>query len=365
MKRLAALVPNSLGVSPGQRVRIESWATYLEAAGWTVDFYPFEDAALHEILYAPGSSARKAAKLVSCYARQLRTVIDGPECDVLFVYREAAMIGPALIERLAARRRVPIVYDLDDPVFIPYRSPMNGWFSLLKFPEKTHTLFRLSNRIIAINNIIGQYASRYNPAVSIVPNCIDVERYKPMERPHSETVRLGWVGSHSTMRNLQSIAGPLGRLQSAAPTVLRIIGAGSAELPGVSTEVRQWSADSEIADLGECDIGLVPLPDHPWHPWKFFYKTIQYMALGLPVVARRMGSNSEIIEDGVNGFLVETEEEWYDRLLLLVRDRELRVRMGKAARTTIVERYSTQTQMPKMVSVFEQILQRPDREKDS
>jgi len=102
----------------------------------------------------------------------------------------------------------------------------------------------------------------------------------------------------------------------------------------------------------------VPLPDLPWNHWKFFYKTVQYMALGIPVVARRMGSNSEIIADGVNGFLVETNEEWYQRLSLLVTDNDLRQRMGKAARATIVERFSTQVQMPRMVSIFEKVLQR-------
>jgi glycosyltransferase involved in cell wall biosynthesis len=100
----------------------------------------------------------------------------------------------------------------------------------------------------------------------------------------------------------------------------------------------------------------VPLNDLPWNPWKFFFKTIQYMALGLPVVARRMGSNAEVIDDGVNGYLVETEEEWLDRLLLLASDAGLRRRLGEAARTTVVERYSVQSQMPRLVSVFENAL---------
>ena len=30
-------------------------------------------------------------------------------------------------------RAFPFVYDLDDPIFLPYRSPANGWSSLLKF----------------------------------------------------------------------------------------------------------------------------------------------------------------------------------------------------------------------------------------
>ena len=121
MKRLIAIVPNRLGVSPGQRVRIESWAPHLEKAGWKVDFYPFEDSALHDVLYESGARYLKARRLASCYLRQLRLIMNAPPCDLVFIYREAALVGPAILERLARRFGAPIVYDIDDPVFLPYR----------------------------------------------------------------------------------------------------------------------------------------------------------------------------------------------------------------------------------------------------
>jgi glycosyltransferase involved in cell wall biosynthesis len=357
--RVAALVPNVLGASPGQRVRIETWEPYLRAAGWQVDFYPFEDERLHEVLYAAGRAPAKAARLASCYARHLLTALRGPRCDVLFIPREASLVGPALTERLAAARSgAPVVYDLDDPVFVPYRSPLNGWFSLLKFSRKTHALFRMSAHVIAINNLIAGYARQFNPNVTVIPNCVDTDRYRPSDRPHGEgdgTVRLVWMGSHSTMQNLAALAEPLRRLQTKHRAPLRVVGAGGFELAGVETEFRQWSAETEVESLRDCDVGLVPLPDHPWNRWKFFYKVVQYMAVGLPVVARRMGSNAEIIRDGENGFLVETDEEWHARLRALAEDRGLRRRMGEAARRTVVENYSLSSQMPRVVSVFERV----------
>jgi glycosyltransferase involved in cell wall biosynthesis len=361
MKRIAALVPNLLGVSPGQRVRIESWAQHLCQAGWSIDFYPFEDARLHQALYKSGSLHIKAARLLDCYQRQLRLVLQEPPCDVLFIFREAALIGPALIERLATRLRVPIIYDVDDPIFVPYRSPTNGWLSLLKFPRKTHAVFRLSDHVITINDLLAAYAARFNASVSVIPNCVDIERYRPALKRNGGAVRLVWIGSQSTMHNLKAVVEPLRRLQRSEKVLLRVVGSEPAPLPGVTTETRLWSAKNEVADLQECDIGLVPLPDHPWYRWKFFFKTVQYMAVGLPVIARRMGSNAEIIQDGVNGFLVETQHEWYDRLLTLVKDRALRQRMGAAARATVVERYSTQTQMPLVVSLFEEVMERSKR----
>jgi glycosyltransferase involved in cell wall biosynthesis len=268
------------------------------------------------------------------------------------------LVGPELIETRRRRPGVPIIYDVDDPVFLPYRSPMNGWFSLLKFPRKTHRLFRLSNHIIAINGLLADYARQFNPSVSIVPNCVDTDKYCPSPRPDDGVVRLVWIGSHSTMQNLQAISGALSGLNEKMPAVLRLVGPSDVVMEGIPTEVKRWSAETEVADLQSSDIGLLPLIDHSWHPWKFFFKTVQYMAVGLPVVARRMGSNAEIIEDGVNGFLVETEPEWRDRLRLLIEDADLRKRMGAAARKTVVERFSTQVQMPRVVSIFEDVLMR-------
>ena len=355
MRRIAALVPNVLASSPGQRVRIESWSRPLKKAGWVVEFYPFEDQRLHAVLYQPGRHLAKAVRMLECYRRQLGRVLSQVRCDVLFVYREAALIGPALLERLAARHGVPLVYDVDDPVFLPYSSPTNHWFSLMKFPHKTHALFRLSDHVITINGSLADYAARFNPSVSVIPNCVDVDHYRPEPAREGGPVRLAWVGSHSTMRNLHAIAEPLRRLQAEARVPLRVIGAGRFELSGVDIESLQWSADTEVADLQGCDIGLVPLLDDPWSPWKFFFKTVQYMAVGLPVVARRMGSNCEVIREGENGFLVETPDEWHDRLHLLVHDNALRRQMGQAARRTVVEHYSTQVQIPKLVSIFDQV----------
>jgi glycosyltransferase involved in cell wall biosynthesis len=357
MKRVAALVPNVLGVSPGQRVRIETWAEHLRAAGWEVDFYPFEDERLHEVLYHPAPPHVKVARLASCYKDRLKLLKPGPPCDVLFIFREAALIGPAFIESRIRRPGVPIIYDFDDPVFLPYRSPMNGWFSLLKFPRKTHSLFRLSDHIIAINELLADYAARFNPSVSIVPNCVDTEKYFPAPSLEDGTVRLVWIGSHSTMQNLKAISGALDGLNEKVPTTLRIIGPSDVTIEGIPAEVKRWSAETEVADLQACDIGLLPLIDHTWHPWKFFFKAVQYMAVGLPVVARRIGSNAEIIEDGVSGFLVETENEWRERLRLLIEDPAMRKRMGAAARSTVVERFSTKVQMPRVVSIFESVLE--------
>jgi glycosyltransferase involved in cell wall biosynthesis len=362
MKKIVALVPNMLGISPGQRLRIEAWAGRLTDFGWEVDFYPFEDERLHEILYVKGNSLAKAVGTVRCYLKQTKSIISKPKCDVVLIYREAALIGPAILERIAKTWNAPIVYDIDDPVFLPYNSPVNGSMSKLKFSGKTHSLFKFSDHVISINNIIGDYAAKFNKNVTVIPNFVDISVYQPSERQEvagtAENVRIGWTGSVSTIQNLEQIKKPLQVLQEKYKAQIRLIANGKTEIEGVELDQKTWSADMEVPYLQECDIGIVPLLDLEWNPWKFFLKTIQYMAVGLPVVAHKMGSNADVIQDGVNGFVVESEAEWIEKLSLLIENPELRIKMGKEARKSAVEKYSTEVQMPRVAKVFEEVYEK-------
>jgi len=355
MKRIAALVPNKLNVSPGQRIRIETWAKHLADDEWQIDFYPFEDEQLHEIFYQSGNRLSKTSRMISCYVRQLRKVLNGLQCDGLFIYREASLIGPSFIERLTKRLQVPMIYDIDDPIFLPYKSPVNGWLSLLKFSRKTHSLFRMSDRVISINSLIGDYARKHNPAVSVVPNFVDTDVFRPLKGKNDEQPKIIWTGSVSTLQNLTTVAEPLRKLQAKYNIPVRVVANGETTIDGVKLDSRQWSPEAEISNLQECDIGIVPLLDLEWNSWKFYLKTVQYMAAGLPVVGRKVGSNAEVIKDGVNGFLVDTEQEWFERLSLLIENSELRRKMGEEARKTAVKNYSVKSQMPRVAEIFSQV----------
>src|SRR5262249_21458527 len=124
------------------------------------------------------------------------------------------------------------------------------------------------------------------------------------------------------------------------------------DMPGVPLVWRRWSAETEVEELAQFDIGIMPMPDDRWARGKCSLKALLYMAMGIPAVCSAVGANCEIIQQGKNGFLAKTDEELIDHLKELVRDRELRGRLGMAGRRTVEERYS----MTRCADLFAQIV---------
>lgn len=350
--RVLALVPNTLGHAPGQRSLIEAWEPALRQAGILIDYKPFETERMHKILYEPGHYAAKAAGMLTRYATQFGVLRNLDEYDAVFVYREASLIGPALLEKLISRRK-PIIYYLDDPLFVPYRSHVNGYLSYLKFSGKINELMRMSKVFISNSSHVLDYASQFNKNLRKIPNTIDtnVYRYEPFpENP--EKVSIGWSGSPSTVPNMTMLAPALRKLAKRVDYNLHLIGGTDFDLPGIEYQARNWKAETEVEDLRRMQIGLIPLPQNAWNKWKFIMKTTQYMSLGIVPVGTPMASNPEDIQHGVNGFLAGTDEEWVECLTTLIENSELRNKMSRQAAKDAKERYSLEANAPKVIEAF-------------
>jgi glycosyltransferase involved in cell wall biosynthesis len=84
---------------------------------------------------------------------------------------------------------------------------------------------------------------------------------------------------------------------------------------------------------------------------------LEAMACSLPCVATRVSGSEDIIQHGVNGFLVEAEDyqEMARALLMLLRDPELASNYGRAARTTVEQRYSLEHITEAYIELYQNI----------
>jgi hypothetical protein len=137
------------------------WDKALAPAGIRVEYRPFETAALQAILTRRGHTALKVKEMLRSLWRRGQEVADLRPYDAVFLYREAALVGPALFERWIARQGVPLIYALDDPLYVPYVSPANGYLSYLKCFGKVATICRLSRVVIVNSSHHRQFAERF------------------------------------------------------------------------------------------------------------------------------------------------------------------------------------------------------------
>jgi len=353
--RLLAIVPSLYDTSPGQRFRIEQWEPLLRQRGVEITYEPFENEELHGLLYQPGNMGRKLAYVSRRFARRFSVISSARRYDAVYVFREAALLGPPIFEWLIKRARVPMVFDFDDAIFVSYRSPSNGYLSYLKFAAKTKTICRLASHVMVGNPYLADYARQFNPRVSLIPTTIDTGKYEVRRDQAADVPVVGWTGSFSTVQHLDTLSGPLQSLAQKERFRLRVIGTPEYTLEGVDVEAMPWRSGTEVDDLRPVDVGVMPLPDDAWSKGKCGLKALQFMALGIPVICSPVGVNTDIIQDGENGFIARTPEDWVEKLRLLLRSVELRTRLGLAGRATVEKTYSAIAQAPRVYEVLESI----------
>jgi len=357
--RLLALVPSLYDKSPGQRYRLEQWEPLLRERGVDITYAPFECAELNDVVYKQGQIAKKLRLVVQALGRRAALLSKLTNYDVIYLHREAALLGPAVFERLIHRSGVPIVFDFDDAIFLSYKSPSNGYLSYLKFAGKTKTNCRLAAHVMVGNPYLAEYARQFNQNVSIIPTTIDTDKYKPVNiEDSSGPVVIGWTGSHSTVQHLDTLRSALAKLAQRESIRLRVIGTPNYQIEGVEFETIMWRSETEVEDLSAVDIGIMPLPDDNWARGKCGAKALQFMAMGIPTVCSPVGVNTDIIQDNENGLIANSEDEWIEKLSLLIRSRELRARLGKAGRQTIEQRFSAAVQAPRVHEVLESVVRK-------
>lgn len=358
-KRALFIVPHYRNRSPGQRFRHEQYLTALEADGWTIDYQNLLTPETDKLLSSPGRYAAKAKLLMDAFRKRASDLKKAEEADVVFLYREAIMVGTTFFESRMQAKSAKIIFDFDDSIWLKDVSAANQTLGFLKRPQKTSDLIALSDLVFAGNAYLAEYAYQYNSRVEIVPTTIDTDEYQPvpLEKDPGK-VCIGWSGSKTTVKHFETAVPVLERIQQqfGDGVGFKLIGDGNYTNEQLGLQGQPWQKATELSDLSAIDIGIMPLPDDPWSRGKCGLKGLQYMALGIPTVMSPVGVNKDIIQHGENGFLASTPEEWEDCLTQLIQSPELRQRLGEAGRQTVQQHYSVDSLRDRYVQLFNSLL---------
>lgn len=344
--------------APSPRIRVLQYLPHLRQRGFECKvisynlkhyFKPFPTERIKKLIVI---AYRKFTSLYYHLFQTIRFVVLACFYDIIFIQR---VLLPVFIQKLIKIFNSRIIFDFNDAIFIFRGKRVKKWRPKHHQLKIKHIL-KISKLIIVENRYNREFAVKYNSNVEIITGPIDTDRYFPKLNKSSGEVVLGWIGSYSTTKYLRIIENPLKLLSLRYPNlVLELIGAEDIIIEGVKVKIKRWSLDSEVSNLQNFDIGIMPLPDDNWTRGKGGYKLLQYCAIGIPCVASPVGINKEIVREGINGFLAKDEKEWVEKLVLLIKDKELRERLGRKAREIAVKEYSFYCATPKLVKIFQEV----------
>lgn len=298
---------------------IESSSTRYRA----LQFYPY--LSLHG--FSPTHSTASGGAIAV-----IKTLWLANKADTVVVLRKTFPFIITWLLRLASKR---LIFDLDDAIFCRTDGS----------PSKTRrkrfeNIVALSDHVFAGNQFLAKNAMLFNKSVTIIPTCLDVEKYNISIDKPDDYIDLVWIGSESTSKYLLDLLPTLEQAAKKQPKLrLKIIADFDLPEAKITTLSIPWSETEEAKELASSHIGIAPMIENDWTRGKCALKVLQYMAAKLPVISSDVGVNSEAISTGETGYLVSTAEEWLEAIERLSSNPEQQRVMGLVSQQQVKQRY--------------------------
>ncbi len=281
-------------------------------------------------------------------ASRIPALFQSRQADLIWLSRELVQ-GYATFERLVKR---PRILDVDDAIWL--RPPLGRlgqpWIA------------RGMDAVIAGNDYLADYYSRYCRTIFVVPTGIDTQRFtpKPPDALTGELFVIGWTGLRSNYKYLRPIEPVLKRFLDRHPdSRLMLISNEPWKSDLISPDRIDfyfWNPTDESRLLHRMSVGLMPLPDDPWTRGKCSFKMLQYMACGLPAVVSPVGMNKQVLAKGPAALGPQTPDEWEEALETLYQNPSLCRSMGQTGRQIIEEFFSVEILTKRLAEIFQLVL---------
>jgi glycosyltransferase involved in cell wall biosynthesis len=272
----------------GVRARARTWLQRLGVGHRLTSYFGENAASTAQFLRHPRRAVTSE--------RALRSLARSPS-DVLLLSREASPLSGGRIEERLLSASDHGVYDVDDALHHDVRGPV--FEALFSKGGKATRAAGAADVVLAGNEYLAEWASRFNRDVRIVPTCVEPSEYSPkVTYELSDPPRLVWIGTPSGEDYLIAITAALVEVHRQTGARLTIVGAGARHLGALApiTDRVPWSLDVVHRMLGTYDVGLMPLRDTAYERGKCAYKLLEYGAAGLPFIGSPVGANTAILE---------------------------------------------------------------------
>ena len=261
--------------------------------------------------------------------------------DFVFSIFHPFHLAPSAAVACAKKLKIPSIIKIDDAIY----EKSTGLKSIQRKIEKIMNAKTLQNssKILVVNEevkkIVIDYYNIQNEKILVIPNGVEISLFKGTKTYDKKLVLFSGAMYHH--RGIDVLLEVAPKVIEKVPKVEFILLGDGDEMNKLKNIVNQKNITKNIIfkgwinrdkipqELKNASIGIGPLKLTAVTKNALPIKVLEYMASGLPIIAKRGTLPKDILDDGKNGFFIDNVKELEEKLILLLNNLELNKQMSK------------------------------------
>jgi glycosyltransferase involved in cell wall biosynthesis len=264
---------------------------------------------------------------------------------------------------------VKMVMDLDDYWDWPENMPVTKRAKEIGLHGREIENLKLADYVTVTTRHLAELVKEYNPNVMVLPNGLDVKHEMWQDTPSpSDVIRIGWAGSLQRGHDLEVLRKGVQMLYSdkdlEGKFMLTLCGdtgenSDIFEGPGfVKHEGLHTSMYGHIYD--NLDVCLAPLQASIFNSCRSELKYVEAGVRKKVFIGQNHTPYAEDIKHGVNGMLVDRQEEWYSCMRQVILDKELREKLRNNLHLLVKDKFDITNLARERVQFYKSITNHDD-----
>ena len=269
--------------------------------------------------------------------------------DFVFTIFHPFHLAPSAAVSCAKKLNIPSIVKIDDAIY----EKSTGIKSLQRKIEKVMNTKTLQNssKILVVNEetkkIVEDYYHITNEKIILVPNGVDVTLFKGTKTYDKKIILFSGVMYHH--RGIDTLLEAAPKVIENIPEVKFVLLGNGPEIEKLKNIVNEKNISDNVIFKGWIDreqipqelknatVGIGPLKLTTVTKNALPIKVLEYMASGLPIIAKKGTLPRDILENGENGFIIDNDEQLAEKLILLLNDLKLNKQMSNKSIKMIEE----------------------------